>query len=141
MVALSGRCLCGQVSFQASGQIKRVSACYCGQCRAQNGGGPFYGVELQGTLHIENEQGPLRWFESSNKAKRGFCSRCGSSMFWQANDDPAFFDVSMGVLDSVENLSLDAHIFVDSCPPYMSVPSSAEHLTEAQVLARPLNES
>ena len=82
----------------------------------------------------------VRCVGSNHQTKRNVVFAV-SSMFWQANDDPAFFDVSMGVLDSVENLSLDAHIFVDSCPPYLSVPSSAEHLTEAQVLARPRNGS
>ena len=137
MDELSGNCLCGSVRFTARGAIKRVSACYCGQCRKQNGGGPFYGAELQGELVLETK-GALQWYASSKKATRGFCGRCGSSLFWQANDDAAFFDVSLGALDDSERLRLDAHIFVDYCPSYMTVDSTAPHLTEAEVLAKPL---
>ncbi|MFK7914115.1 MAG: GFA family protein [Pseudomonadales bacterium] len=136
---LKGQCLCGDVRFTATGLIKRVSACYCGQCRKQNGGGPFYGAELQGELIIEATNA-LQWYGSSEKATRGFCCRCGSSLFWKANTDPSFFDVSLGALDDSERLKLDAHIFVDSCPAYLSIDASAPHLTEQEVLENPLKE-
>lgn len=136
---LSGQCLCGNVRFTAKGSIKRVSACYCGQCRTQNGGGAFYGTEWQGELFIENEDF-LTWYASSEKARRGFCAMCGSSLFWQTNDDPSYFDVSIGVLDDSSELKLDAHIFVDSCPSYMSVADTAPHLTEADVVENPLKD-
>jgi len=137
---LRGKCLCGNVRFKASGEVKRVSACYCGQCRKQNGGGAFYGAELQGQLSIEDESS-LTWYDSSQKAKRGFCGICGSSLFWIANKDPSYFDVSLGALDDSTDLILDAHIFVDSCPSYMSIADTAPHLTEADVLARPLTDN
>jgi len=41
---------------------------------------------------------------------------------------------------SMSVLVLDAHIFVDHCPSYMSVDNSAPHLTEAEVLANPLKD-
>ena len=140
MQELTGRCLCEAVPFTAKGHIKRISACYCGQCRKQNGGGPFYGVELQGELILEGEDSPVTWYASSEKAQRAFCSRCGSSLFWKANDDPSYFDVSMGVLDDSSQLTLDAHIFADYCPHYISISDSAPRFTEEEVLANPLKE-
>ncbi len=140
MEEMGGKCLCGSVRFVAKGTIKRVSACYCGQCRRQNGGGPFYGVELKGELNVESES-TLTWFASSERATRGFCQQCGSSLFWRAVDDPSFFDVSLGALDDSERLTLQAHIFVDSCPSYLSIPDTAPHLTEEEVLASPLQDS
>ena len=135
---LSGSCLCGAVRFSAVGEIKRVSACYCGQCRKQNGGGPFYGAELKGELNVDASDA-LRWFASSPRAQRAFCSQCGSSLFWRANDDPSYFDVSLGVIDQPVRRELDAHIFTDACPDYISIAEDAPHLTEADVHANPLN--
>lgn len=137
---LDGQCLCGDVRFTAVGEMKRVSACYCSQCRRQNGGGPFYGVELKGELTINHGES-LRWYAASTKAMRGFCKRCGSSLLWQSNDNPSYFDVSLGALGDDHGLNLDAHIFVDSCPSYLSVPDSANQMSEADVLANPLNDS
>ena len=122
--------------FKAVGGVKRVSACYCRQCQTQNGGGPFYGAELHGELVVENENA-LRWYNSSDKAKRGFCVVCGSSLFWRGNDDASFFDVSLGALNDISDIQLDAHIFVDNCPSYMSVADTAPHFTEADALANP----
>lgn len=134
---LKGGCLCGSVQYQATGELKRVSACYCSQCRKQNGGGPFYAAEFKGELRIEDEAA-LAWFGSSEKAERGFCQRCGSSLFWRSNEDPAYFDVSIGTLADVSGLTLDAHIFVDSCPAYITISDDARRMTEADVHANPL---
>lgn len=131
---MPGQCLCGAVRFVATGEVNRVSACYCKQCTRQNAGGPFYGVELQGDLNIENEEA-LQWYAASPKAKRGFCKRCGSSLFWQANADHSIFDISLGTLDHNEHLSLDAHIFVDYCPAYISIAGPASQLTEEAMFA------
>ncbi|MEM7611653.1 MAG: GFA family protein [Pseudomonadota bacterium] len=136
-IQLAGNCLCGDVRFTAAGEVKRVSACYCSQCRQQNGGSPFHGIELQGELTVDDSSS-LRWYASSPQAKRAFCARCGSSLFWRSNDDVSFFDVSMGAIGDDHGLSLDAHIFVDYCPSYLTVPSTAPHLTEADVRNRPL---
>lgn len=132
----SGQCLCGAVSFEAKGRISRISACYCDQCRTQNGGGPFYGVELKGELVVKDETA-LTWYASSDKAERAFCATCGSSLFWRANKDPSYFDVSIGVVEGGADLKLDAHIFVDHCPDYMSVQDNAPHFTGADVLSNP----
>ena len=137
---LHGQCLCGAIRFVATGDVKRVSACYCGQCRKQNGGGAFYGAEMEGELVIKGDAS-RSWYASSEKAKRAFCAVCGSSLFWRANNNPAFFDISLGVISDDFERALDAHIFVDNCPSYMVVPDTAAHLTEADVLENPLDES
>lgn len=139
MTELSGHCLCGDVTFVATGDVLRVSACYCGMCRAQNGGGAFHGAEFRGELLIENDKG-LKWFAASEKAERGFCANCGSSLFWRANSDTTFFDVSLGALTDISTLKLDAHIFVDDCADYQHIPDTAPHLTEADVHANPLQD-
>lgn len=126
---LSGQCLCGAVTFTVSGNINRVSACYCGQCRAQNGGGAFHGAEFQGELMLV-QSNALKWYASPEKARRGFCVECGSSLFWQSKANPTYFDVSLGAFPE-EEFELDAHIFVDSKANYQSPPNNAPHFIES----------
>ena len=135
MADLSGQCLCGQVVFEASGSITRTSACYCHMCRVQNGGGAFHSAEIQGELTLTKEDG-LRWFSASEKAERGFCENCGSSLFWRLKANPAFMDISLGALDDTSHLTLDAHIFVDNCASYQTIPDGVAKLTEAECLAK-----
>lgn len=125
----SGQCLCGAVTFKVSGTVNRVSACYCSQCRAQNGGGAFHGAEFSGDL-ILTQSKSLRWYNSSEKARRGFCGECGSSLFWQLTSNPEYFDVSLGALPDTD-FELDAHIFVNSKAGYQSPPNNAPHFNES----------
>lgn len=125
----SGQCLCGAVTFTVSGTVNRVSACYCSQCRAQNGGGAFHGAEFSGELVLTQDEN-LRWYDSSDKARRGFCGQCGSSLFWQLSNNPEYFDVSLGAFPEAE-FELDAHIFVGSKAGYQSPPDNAPHFNES----------
>ena len=110
MAKLRGQCLCGGVGFEAEGAINRTSACYCRMCRVQNGGGAFHSAEIEGELNLI-KSGSLRWYSASGKAERGFCGICGSSLFWRLKANPAFMDISLGTLDDISNVKLDAHIF------------------------------
>jgi len=127
---ISGQCLCGAVSFTVSGQINRVSACYCSQCRAQNGGGAFHGAEFAGEM-VFHQDDQLKWYDSSDKARRGFCAACGSSLFWQSKTNTQYFDVSLGAFTDDSLFTLDAHIFVDSKAAYQRPPNNAPHYTES----------
>jgi hypothetical protein len=53
----------------------------------------------------------ISWYQSSEKARRGFCSVCGSSLFW----DPLHHDwigIAMGAFASPTNTKLRVHIYV-----------------------------
>lgn len=130
MSELSGQCLCGAVRFSVSGEINRVSACYCSQCRAQNGGGAFHGAEFRGEINLHDETN-LKWYASSAKARRGFCDKCGSSLFWQSTSNTDYFDVSLGAFPEDTEFELDAHIFVDSKANYQIPPKNAPHFMES----------
>lgn len=130
MNELFGQCLCGAVSFTVSGEINRVSACYCSQCRAQNGGGAFHGAEFAGDMTIHQDK-ELKWFDSSDKATRGFCGACGSSLFWKSKTNSQYFDVSLGAFADDSLFELDAHIFVDSKAGYQQPPNNAPHFIES----------
>ena len=53
----------------------------------------------------------LEWFASSEFASRGFCRRCGSSLFWlpTARD---YVSIMAGTLDEASELEAAEHIYV-----------------------------
>jgi hypothetical protein len=53
----------------------------------------------------------LSWYQSSVSARRGFCSTCGSFLFW---DPPAsdWIAIAMGAFDTPTSTHLEKHIFV-----------------------------
>ena len=51
----------------------------------------------------------LKWFNSSKNFKRGFCSNCGSSLFFQSRLSNSEIAISSGSLDS--KVPVKGHIF------------------------------
>lgn len=116
---LAGRCLCGRVTFRLSATPEAPVACHCSQCRRQSGHYWASANVPRSALAIEDDDA-LRWFDSSPKVRRGFCSRCGSVLFW---DPPArdWISVAVGALDQPTGLRLARHIFVADQGDYYTI--------------------
>src|SRR5262245_55956310 len=77
----SGRCLCGSVRFVIAGPLRpTVIACHCRNCRRFSGG-LFTVTAARKEDLVITKKGSLKWFKSSKHNKRGFCGKCGSSLF------------------------------------------------------------
>ena len=101
-------CLCRGVTFELHGALRPVMACHCTQCRKTSG--HFWAAtELdRDGLRITRADG-LEWYRSSDRARRGFCSTCGSSLLWQEDGDETIF-VAAGAIDGETGLRLEKHI-------------------------------
>jgi hypothetical protein len=106
----SGGCLCGGVRYKVDGRLSDVGACHCSQCRKTTGHYFAAATCKRDALTFETDE-TLAWYESSARARRGFCSRCGSTLFWEANDRDEI-DILAGTLDQPTGLKLRNHIFV-----------------------------
>ena len=76
--ALTGGCQCGAVRFRATGPFK-VSLCHCRMCQKAFGN---YFAPLVTAKAVEWTRGTPALFRSSNMARRGFCSACGTPLFY-----------------------------------------------------------
>jgi hypothetical protein len=104
-----GSCLCGNVTFEITGDLAPPSACHCSQCRKQSG--HFWSsTHIPETNLTLTAQDSLRWYAASDAAKRGFCGNCGSFLFWKHNDE-SNVSVAMGALSSPTGAQLARHIF------------------------------
>ena len=59
----------------------------------------------------------LKWFRSSDKAERGFCGGCGSSLFWKPDGEDRMA-IAAGAFDGESGLVAGPHIFTDSAGDY-----------------------
>ncbi len=114
-----GSCLCGSVKVVVEGDLARPDACHCAQCRKQSG---HYWASTdvpRDKLTINGEEN-VRWYQSSEKVRRGFCGTCGSFLFW----DPPGRDttaVAMGAFDGPTQTKLSGHIFVADKGDYYAI--------------------
>ena len=119
MPMLQASCQCGHVRFTLSEQPTGATACHCVQCRKQSGH-YFASANVPKTAVVISGDEHLTWYASSEKIRRGFCSRCGSWLFWE----PVFQDwtsVALGAIDSATGVELERHIFVASKGDYYRI--------------------
>ena len=114
-----GSCLCGRVSFTVAGDLRAPDACHCVQCRKQSGHF-FASTNVPRAVLVITGQESLSWYQSSAKVRRGFCSTCGSSLFW---DPPAmdWIAIAMGAFDAPTATHLEKHIFVGEKGDYYEI--------------------
>jgi hypothetical protein len=77
---LQGHCFCGQVRFSIPAESLGVIACHCDDCRKMHGNYNAMLAAPRADVVFEADT-TLTWFQSSQKAKRAFCSACGSRLF------------------------------------------------------------
>lgn len=117
-----GSCLCGAVRFEVAGDLPAPDACHCSQCRKQSGHF-FVSTDVPRSALTICDIDKVTWYRSSEKVRRGFCSACGSSLFWdpidQAKND--WLGVAMGAFDSPTDTKIRIHIHVADKGDYYDI--------------------
>ena len=114
---IRGSCLCGDIKFETASEPQGASMCHCGQCRKQSGGIWSSANVADADLAIT---GQVSWYSASDKARRGSCPRCGSFLFWKANDEDTI-SFALGAVDGPTGLKLSKHIFVADKGDYYDI--------------------
>jgi len=76
------QCLCGGIKIKVKGKLGKVINCHCSQCRKTHGNYAAYTCCPEENVTFISKK-TLKWYQSSNIAKRGFCSICGASIFYK----------------------------------------------------------
>lgn len=115
----TGSCVCGAVHFEVTGDLPAPDACHCTNCR-KHSGHVFVSTDVPRTAVTIRGGENVTWFQSSERVRRGFCSTCGSSLFW----DPVHKDwigIAMGAFDQPTRTRLGIHIFVAEKGDYYDI--------------------
>ena len=119
---VTGGCLCGAVRYRLQPPLRSVVACHCGQCRRTSGNYVSATAVPIDKFALSNDAG-LKWYRSSEQARRGFCAECGSSLFWSA-DGRDTITIMSGTIDGKTGLTTVAHICVADKGDYYELNSS-----------------
>jgi hypothetical protein len=112
---IDGGCLCGAVRFTIGATSKWSAHCHCSLCRRAHGAAfvTWLGYN-EDSVAIDNGDDTLRWYESSPGAERGFCVRCGSTIFFRSKRWPGELHITVANLDGDADRVPQAHVFWDS---------------------------
>jgi hypothetical protein len=120
---ITGRCLCGGITFEYDGQVGPANYCHCADCRRCTGGPFNIGVRFVRS-RFRITKGRPRGFtkagDSGREFTRHFCPDCGSPLFTSAPKHADLVYVKAGVLD---DLSLVQPIRTGSPRPYRGITS------------------
>lgn len=116
----NGSCLCGGVRYTVDGPLPDVTACHCTQCRKVTGH-YFASVTVPEDRFTVQADDTLTWYKSSDIARRGFCSACGSTLFWDPSQEPRI-SILAGSFDGPTGVKITRHIFTETAGDYYDIP-------------------
>ena len=117
-----GKCLCGGIKFSTKGFHRHISNCHCIQCMKTHGNFAAYTRVDDSNLKFHSKK-TLKWFKSSKRAQRGFCSRCGDSVFFKVNKSKTT-SISAGMFDKSLKVKTNKNIFVKNRLKYYKLDQS-----------------
>ena len=112
-------CLCKGVSLSIKGELRSVINCHCISCLKTHGNYAAYTATNEKNIHYISKK-TLKWYNSSTFAKRGFCFKCGSSIFFKRKKSD-HVSISAGLFKKPTNLSTSANIYVENKRDYYEI--------------------
>lgn len=124
---LTGRCLCGKVTYNIAAEPFAQAICHCADCQRQ-AGTAFSVVIGVPAAAFTAEGDSLATYETTaahgGTTQRHFCSNCGSPIHSTSAAAPDVVFVKAGTLDDASWLKPQLEVFTRSAQPW--VPAVAD---------------
>jgi hypothetical protein len=117
---LTGRCMCGAVSYEVADEFMYAANCHCSRCRATTGSAfkPFAGIERE---KIKVTLGADNLFIYGSKGHGDVhCGTCGSFLYTMLGDGVRVH-VAMGSLVDAPSIKPAEHIMVAFKAPWFTI--------------------
>jgi hypothetical protein len=119
---ITGRCLCGAVTYSADAEPVAQAVCHCTDCQRQTGN-PFSVIVAVPRAAFVVEGDTLASFTTTGDdhggdTERHFCSACGSPVFSIAAVAPQLAFIKAGSLDDASWLEPAIEVWTRSAQPW-----------------------
>ncbi len=119
---ITGRCLCGAVTYSADAEPVVQAVCHCTDCQRQTGN-PFSVIVGVPRAAFSVEGRTLASFATTGEdhggdTERSFCSACGSPVFSIAAVMPELAFIKAGSLDDASWLNPAVEVWTSSAQPW-----------------------
>ena len=128
----TGGCLCGQITYEISGDLIATVVCHCDHCQRQSGG-PF-----SVNLIVQESQlavsGNLATFEDRGEhgdavyVHRRFCGQCGTPIVSALVEPAGVLAVKAGTLDDRSEVTPTVEVWCEHKQPWVALPGMAASL-------------
>jgi len=122
---LTGKCLCGSVSYECEEAPLMSGCCHCDDCQRQTGSA-FAPLLVFPKESVSFSGADLREYvahgASGKAVKRGFCSNCGGSVYAWYEVTPDYMVIMAGTADDKSKFNPDWDIYTDGAQPWIEYP-------------------
>lgn len=125
----TGRCLCGAVTYELTGDLLATAVCHCDHCQRQ--GGSAFSVNLVAHESQLTVNGELRTYEERSESgdevfvRRNFCPSCGSPIMSQLTVPAGIVAIKAGTLDDKSGVNPTIEAWCVDRQPWVSLPGMA----------------
>ena len=131
----SGRCYCGDIQYEASGDPAIKVQCHCRECQYISGGSVnvTIGMPEAGFKYTKGTPKQFTRSDLDSPVTREFCSNCGTQVLSKAPALPGVMLIKVGTMDDPSMFTPDIAIFTvdkqgfhhvhDAMPAFERMPS------------------
>lgn len=134
---ITGRCLCGSVSYQGEAEPRIQGKCYCTDCRKVSAAGHAAMMGFASDdIRVQGETSEYRSkADSGSDVFRAFCPKCGSGVYARNSAMPGMIFVRASTLDDPNLFEPQMVVYASRAPDWDPVspglPTFAERPTQA----------
>jgi hypothetical protein len=128
-MTLSGRCLCGSITYELAGDLITTAVCHCDHCQRQ--GGSAFSVNLIAQQSQLTVTGELQTYEERGEqgdavyVRRRFCGSCGSPIVSEIMQPAGLIAVKAGTLDDKSSVTPTVEAWCVDRQPWVTLPGMA----------------
>ena len=127
---LTGRCYCGELQYEVSGDPVLKGQCHCRECQYVSGGGPnfIFGFRVKGFAYTAGQPSGFTRNDLESAVTREFCAKCGTHTLSRVPSIPGVVIIKVGTLDDPKQFGgPDMAIYMCDAQPFHTVPEGVPH--------------
>ena len=129
MTTRTASCSCGQLRVTVGGEPVRISMCHCLECQKRTGSA--FGAQARFLRADAKFEGKAKlWTRVGDEGSEltfSFCPICGSTVYYEINDQPEMIAVALGNLADPMFPPPQFSVYESRRHPWVSVPDGVEH--------------
>jgi hypothetical protein len=111
----NGQCFCGSIKFTVRFPTLWIAHCHCTLCQRAHGAAFVTWVNSDvEKFDLNDPEALLKWYQSGPASERGFCSRCGSSLFFRSSKYPGEVHIARANFMTKLDRKAQIHGFYDT---------------------------
>ena len=126
---LKGRCYCGELRYEVTGDPVIKGQCHCRECQYVSGGGPnfIFGFREKGFAYTAGEPSSFSRSDLDSPVTREFCAKCGTHILSRVPEIRGVVILKVGTLDDPKQFgSPEMAIYMCDAQPFHVVPEGVK---------------